>query len=51
MLDIIVKIPTPEEQEKIGNFFKNLDDKIAREEELLDAYKMMKKSLLQKMFV
>ena len=39
------------EQEKIGNFFKNLDEKIAKEEKLLDAYKMMKKSLLQKMFV
>ena len=43
--------PELEEQEKIGNFFKNLDEKIAKEEKLLDAYKMMKKSLLQKMFV
>ena len=49
--DIKLKIPSPEEQEKIGNFFKNLDEKIAREEKLLDAYKDMKKSLLQKMFV
>ena len=47
----IIKIPTLEEQEKIGNFFKNLDEKIAREEKLLESYKDMKKSLLQKMFV
>ncbi|MDU3177159.1 restriction endonuclease subunit S [Anaerococcus sp.] len=44
-------VPCLEEQEKIGNFFKKLDEKIAREEKLLDAYKDMKKSLLQKMFV
>lgn len=44
-------VPCLEEQEKIGNFFKKLDEKIAREEKLLDAYKDMKKSLLQKIFV
>lgn len=49
--NIIYKLPDEEEQEKIGNFFKKLDKKIAKEEKLLDAYKMMKKSLLQKMFV
>lgn len=46
-----VAVPSLEEQEKIGNFFKILDEKIAKEEKLLDAYKDMKKSLLQKMFV
>ena len=40
-----------EEIELIGKFINKLDEKIAREEKLLDAYKMMKKSLLQKMFV
>lgn len=49
--DFEFKFPSLEEQEKIGNFFKKLDEKIAREEKLLDAYKDMKKSLLQKMFV
>ena len=49
--DIKLKVPTLEEQEKIGDFFKKLDEKIAKEEKLLDAYKDMKKSLLQKMFV
>ncbi len=44
-------IPTIEEQQKIGQFFKNLDTQIENEERLLESYKMMKKSLLQKMFV
>lgn len=46
-----IKLPSLEEQEKIGNFFKNLDTQIENEEKLLESYKMMKKSLLQKMFV
>lgn len=49
-----VKVNIPKsykEQEKIGQFFKNLDSQIENEEKLLDSYKMMKKSLLQKMFV
>ena len=49
--DFSFKLPSLEEQEKIGNFFKKLDSKIEAEEKLLDSYKMMKKSLLQKMFV
>lgn len=39
------------EIEKIGQFFKNLDTQIETEEKLLESYKQMKKSLLQKMFV
>lgn len=46
-----VVIPSLEEQQKIGHFFKTLDTQIENEERLLDSYKMMKKSLLQKMFV
>lgn len=46
-----IKVPSLEEQAKIGQFFKNLDTQIENEEKLLDSYKMMKKSLLQKMFV
>lgn len=49
--DFCFKLPSLEEQEKIGQFFKNLDTQIENEEKLLDSYKMMKKSLLQKMFV
>lgn len=46
-----IKVPSYEEQEKIGQFFKNLDTQIETEEKLLESYKQMKKSLLQKMFV
>lgn len=46
-----IKLPSLEEQEKIGQFFKNLDTQIENEEKLLNSYKMMKKSLLQNMFV
>jgi type I restriction modification DNA specificity domain protein len=46
-----IKVPSFKEQAKIGQFFKNLDSKIEIEKKLLDSYKMMKKSLLQKMFV
>ena len=47
-----VKIPiSSKEQQKIGQFFKNLDTQIETEEKLLESYKQMKKSLLQKMFV
>lgn len=49
--DMIIKMPSLEEQIKIRDFLDNLDEKIASEEKLLDAYKDMKKSLLQKMFV
>ncbi|EGP4885496.1 restriction endonuclease subunit S [Enterococcus faecium] len=40
-----------EEQQKIGNFFKQLDDTIALHQRELDSLKEMKKSLLQQMFV
>ncbi len=52
MSEIIIRIPNSIEEEiKISNFLENIDEKIAREEKLLDAYKDMKKSLLQKIFV
>lgn len=49
----VFKIPIPSlpEQEAIGNLFRSLDEKIAREEERLEGYKTLKKALLQKMFV
>lgn len=49
--ELIIKNPPLAEQQKIGQFFKNLDTQIENEEKLLESYKMMKKSLLQKMFV
>ncbi|EAD7212846.1 restriction endonuclease subunit S [Listeria monocytogenes] len=39
-----------EEQQKIGSYFKKLDDTIALHQRKLDALKLMKKGLLQQMF-
>ncbi|MHA4095237.1 restriction endonuclease subunit S [Bacillus cereus] len=44
-------LPVEQEQTKIGNFFKQLDDTIALHQRELDALKETKKAFLQKMFV
>ncbi len=46
-----VLIPKIEEQQKIGTFFKKLDDTIALHQRKLDLLKETKKGFLQKMFV
>ncbi|KYD00433.1 Type I restriction-modification system, specificity subunit S [Bacillus atrophaeus] len=46
-----VLVPELEEQKKIGNFFKQLDDTITLHQRELDALKETKKAFLQKMFV
>lgn len=46
-----IKVPSIPEQEKIGSFFKKLDNLIEDEEKYLEDLKVLKKSLLQKMFV
>ncbi|HAP9704013.1 TPA: restriction endonuclease subunit S, partial [Enterococcus faecium] len=46
----IVQFPILEEQKKIGNFFKQLDDTIALQQRKLDLLKETKKGFLQKMF-
>ncbi|EGM6346282.1 restriction endonuclease subunit S, partial [Listeria monocytogenes] len=43
-------IPKLKEQQKIGDFFKQLDDTIALHQRKLDTLKQMKKGLLQQMF-
>ena len=43
-------IPSYEEQQKIGSFFKQLDDTIALHQRKLDLLKEQKKGFLQKMF-
>ena len=48
---VSVSVPSYEEQQKIGSFFKQLDDTIALHQRKLDYLKEMKKGLLQKMFV
>ncbi|WP_141604307.1 restriction endonuclease subunit S [Terrilactibacillus laevilacticus] len=44
------RVPSIEEQTKIGNFFKQLDDTIALHQEKLNKLKLMKKGFLQVMF-
>lgn len=50
-IKIEVYIPSVIEQEKIGNFFKNLDNLIAKNEQQLEKLKNIKKACLEKMFV
>lgn len=45
-----ILIPSFEEQQKIGNFFKQLDDTIDLQERKLETLKELKKGYLQKMF-
>ena len=49
--DIKVYVPNYEEQNKIGNFFKQLDDTIAFHQQKVNDYQQVKKALLQQMFV
>lgn len=44
-------IPSIKEQQKIGTFFKQLDDTIALQENKLENCQQLKKALLQRMFV
>lgn len=48
---VSVSVPSYEEQQKIGSFFKQLDDTIALHQCKLDLLKEQKKGFLQKMFV
>nr|WP_259680331.1 restriction endonuclease subunit S [Levilactobacillus brevis] len=45
-----IKAPHLEEQEKIGSFFKLLDDTIALHQRKLEKLQELKKGYLQKMF-
>ena len=48
--NIVAMFPSEEEQQKIGTFFKQLDDTIALHQRKLDLLKEQKKGFLQKMF-
>ena len=50
MMKLNILLPTFDEQEKIGSFFKQLDDTIALHQRKLDLLKETKKGFLQKMF-
>lgn len=49
--DVKLEYPSKEEQEKIAEFFSNIDLKIEKEQEKLDSLNEYKKGLLQQMFV
>ncbi|WP_285023647.1 restriction endonuclease subunit S [Lactococcus garvieae] len=49
--NLILNVPNFEEQQRIGSFFKQLDDTIALHQRKLDLLKEQKKGYLQKMFV
>ncbi|NKC69354.1 hypothetical protein HED35_14875 [Vagococcus fluvialis] len=52
LLNDIIQVPLEsEEQTKIGNFFKQLDETITLQERKLSKLKEIKKSFLQKMFI
>ena len=46
-----VSVPSRAEQEKIGTFFKQLDDTITLHQDAIHKFQLLKQSLLQKMFV
>ncbi|NBB28012.1 restriction endonuclease subunit S [Cellulophaga sp. BC115SP] len=48
---LIIFLPQDKEQEKIGTYFKNLDDLLRLHEKELEKLKNLKKALLEKMFV
>lgn len=48
--NLSIELPDIEEQQKIGDFFKHLDELITLHQRELDNYKMLKKTMLSKMF-
>ena len=51
VMDISVFLPSLEEQHKVGNFFKQLDSLIALHQRKLNHLKLLRKSLLQQVFI
>lgn len=51
MMKIVIKSPSHVEQQKIGTFFKQLDNITTLHQSKLDKLKLIKQSLLQKMFI
>lgn len=49
--NIKLSIPNIQEQEKIGQLFESIDNMIEAQTKLIENYKSLKKSLLQKMFI
>ena len=51
MEQMLILLPKFEEQQKIGSFFKQLDDTITLQQSKLDKLKSIKQGLLQKIFI
>jgi len=51
ILSTDISLPSLEEQQKIGSFFKQLDDTIDLHQKKLEDYQQLKKALLQRMFL
>ena len=51
ILNTVIALPTVEEQQKIGSYFRNLDRLIALHQRELEKLQNIKKSMLEKMFV
>ncbi|WP_430618355.1 type I restriction enzyme, S subunit [Enterococcus sp. DIV1767] len=51
ILETEIGLPSRDEQQKIGYFFKQLDDTIALHQNKLDNFKQLKKSFSQKIFI
>ena len=51
VMDIEIPLPTVEEQEKIGEYFSNLDTLIFLQQRKLEKLQNVKKAMLEKMFV
>ncbi|MDB7989873.1 restriction endonuclease subunit S [Faecalicoccus pleomorphus] len=50
LTDLVIQLPSQEEQFKIAEHFSNLDNLITIQQKELDGYKELKKGLLQQMF-
>ncbi len=48
---VLIPAPSKEEQEKIGSYFKHLDDLLSLRQQELEKLKNIKKAMLEKMFV
>lgn len=51
VMDLTIQIPSLPEQEKIGNFFQLLDQRIQKEKDRLSHLRDLKRGLLQQMFI
>ena len=51
LAEILVSVPTPEEQQKLGTYFRTLDELISKHAIQLQKLKQIKSACLEKMFV